>query len=564
MPESDRDRILTTLTERGYNADREAVSLLMEREDPVAATEAVLAGLSSEALVVDGAAVRTHLEEASTVSGAAADVPRGGSSAGRDGSQAGFESTADGGDRAASTVDAERPGAPVSSPDPEADARPVADADARSDSDAGSRPTATADARPDGRSTGDPLATPRRDGANGVRIHADMTGESTTTGEYRDFLSLFRDRLERLGGIVENRVSPIPARAAGERSPGSTIEMVGLVSDVRSTSGGHTLVELEDASGVFPWLLLSDRDVADVAPEIVHDEVLGMRGTLADDAGIAFAESVHLPDVPRTFEPSTADRPVEAALVSDLHVGSEEFAAAAWEAFAEWLHTPEAESVEYLLVAGDLVEGVGVYPDQDEELEIVDVFAQYERFGEYCKALPGDLEIVLVPGNHDAVRLAEPQPGFDETIRDAMTAHETRIASNPAVVEVEGVSILLYHGTSLDELIAALPEDRGSYEAPERAMAQQLRKRHLAPPFGGMQRLAPERRDHLVIGEIPDVFHAGHVHKLGVGNYRNVRIVNSACWQHQTVFQRSVNLEPDVGFAPIVDLETLEVTVRSF
>jgi DNA polymerase II small subunit len=96
------------------------------------------------------------------------------------------------------------------------------------------------------------------------------------------------------------------------------------------------------------------------------------------------------------------------------------------------LHTPEAEPVEYLLLAGDMVEGVGVYPDQDEELEIVDIYEQYEAFAEHLKEVPADTEIVMIPGNHDAVRLAEPQPGFNDEIRSIMDVHDARIVSNPA------------------------------------------------------------------------------------------------------------------------------------
>jgi DNA polymerase II small subunit len=337
-----------------------------------------------------------------------------------------------------------------------------------------------------------------------------------------------------------------------------------MVSDVRSTASGHWLVELEDTNGVFPCLVMKDRDIADTVRELLLDEVVAVEGTLADDGGILFADAIHQPDVPRTHTPSTADRHVRAALISDVHVGSQEFLADAWSRFADWLHTPEAEAVEYLLIAGDMVEGVGVYPDQDEELDIVDVYDQYEAFSEHLKAVPGDLEIVMIPGNHDAVRLAEPQPAFDDELRDLMSAHDARFVSNPAVVDLEGVSILLYHGVSLDEVIAELPDDAASYDRPQDAMAQLLRKRHVAPQFGSHTRLAPEQADHLVIDEVPDVFHSGHVHKLGYGQYHDVLTINSGCWQAQTAFQESVNLDPDPGFAPIVDLDTLDLTVRKF
>ncbi|MEF8901393.1 MAG: DNA-directed DNA polymerase II small subunit, partial [Halovenus sp.] len=212
----------------------------------------------------------------------------------------------------------------------------------------------------------------------------------------------------------------------------------------------------------------------------------------------------------------------------------------------------------------DMVEGVGVYPDQDEELDIVDIYDQYEAFSEHLKSVPGDLEVVMIPGNHDAVRLAEPQPAFDEELRSIMRAHDATISANPSTVTVEGVEILMYHGVSLDEVIAELPDEAATYERPADTMAQLLRKRHVAPQYGGHTRLAPEESDHLVMESVPDIFHTGHIHKLGYGTYHNVLTINSSCWQSQTEFQRSVNLNPDVGYAPIVDLDTLDLTVRQF
>ncbi|MFW6449302.1 MAG: DNA polymerase II small subunit, partial [Halobacteriota archaeon] len=84
------------------------------------------------------------------------------------------------------------------------------------------------------------------------------------------------------------------------------------------------------------------------------------------------------------------------------------------------------------------------------------------------------------------------------------------------------------------------------------------------PEFGSRTRIAPEERDHLVIDEVPDVFHAGHTHTFGAGVYRDVRVVDTGCWQYQTPFQRRVNIDPDVGVAAIVSLDRLELTARTF
>ncbi len=522
-------RIVAKLAARGYNADREAITLLAGTPDPDGAVERVVEAAPEAAFKISGEHVRTLLD------GDARESPRGSD-----------------------------PDAPAATPklDPFVS---TAEPDGETPDDDVESPVETRDETPDnagGRSeTG---RVPTDPAHRAVEILGDITGQSTGTGEYGDFVTVFRDRYERLAGKLRGRVNHRPADAIQGMAGGGDAEMIGMVNDIRSTASGHWLIELEDTTGVFPCLVMKDRKIADLVRELVYDEVIAVRGTLADDAGILFTDEIFFPDVPHTHAPNTADRHVQAALVSDIHVGSQEFAAGAWSRFADWLHTEDAQSVEYLLIAGDMVEGVGVYPNQDEELSIIDIYEQYEEFAEYLKEVPGDLEIVMIPGNHDAVRLAEPQPAFDEELREIMSAHDARLTGNPSMVTIEGVSVLMYHGMSLDEIIADLPEEKASYDDPQKAMYHLLKKRHVAPKYGGKMRIAPEERDYLVIDDVPDIFHTGHVHKLGFGTYHNVTAINSGCWQTQTEFQRSVNIDPDVGYAPIVDLETLDVTARKF
>ncbi|WP_254808055.1 DNA-directed DNA polymerase II small subunit [Natronosalvus amylolyticus] len=528
MPLEGPARIVSELTSRGYNAEREAVTLIASAEHPSKTLEAALETAPEDALVLRTEHVRTALESGESSADTGSGTPSEPPSAGTDSS-----SPAASQDPSVSTGD----DIPSSTPD----GGVVAD-------------------ETKGAGTRGPIDTSHQV----VDIANDMTGQSTGTGEYKDFVKVFRDRLERLGSKLRGRVNHRPATSIASMPSGSEVAMVGLVNDVRSTASGHWLVELEDATGTFPWLVMKDREYAELVEELLCDEVIAMEGTLSDDSGIAFVDGMYFPDVPRTHKPSTADRHVQAALISDVHVGSQEFMHDAWNGFTDWLHTEDAQHVEYLLIAGDMVEGVGIYPNQDEELDVVDIYDQYELFNEYLKQVPGDLEIVMIPGNHDAVRLAEPQPGFDERLRGIMDAHDARIVSNPSVVTLEGVSVLMYHGVSLDEVIAELPAEKASYDEPHKAMYQLLKKRHVAPQFGGHTRLAPEEKDYLTIDEVPDIFHTGHVHKLGFGKYHNVLAINSGCWQSQTDFQKSVNIDPDSGYAPIVDLDTLDVTVQKF
>jgi DNA polymerase II small subunit len=566
-------RIAQELLGRGYNADRGAVTLIAESDAPEATLDRVVEDAPDDALKLTASDVKDALAadpvaDPDAVAGETADA---------DG-----VAEADTGE----VADADAGGTTAHSPDSDATASDTTTAN--SDATTSDTASATTDSAPpvsagtdrtpvneterespvetEGSSEPDPATGDSADGRNPrePEIENDITGRSTGTGEYEEFVTVFRDRYERLAEQLRGRVNHRPADSIEDMSPGSDVAMIGLVNDIRSTASGHWLIELEDTSGTFPALVMKDRELADTVDELLMDECIAIEGSLSDDAGLIFADSIYFPEVPRTYRPSTADREVQAALISDVHVGSQEFMADAWERFADWLHTPEAQSVEYLLIAGDMVEGVGVYPDQDEELDIIDIFDQYREFSERLKSVPGDMEIVMIPGNHDAVRLAEPQPGFDDELRDIMSAHDARITGNPSTVTIEGVSILMYHGVSLDELIAEMPEETASYDEPHRAMYQLLKKRHVAPQYGGKMRLAPEKKDYLVIDDVPDVFHTGHVHKVGWGKYHNVLSVNTGCWQAQTDFQKSVNIDPDVAHAPILDLDTLDMTVRKF
>ncbi|MEM4780879.1 MAG: DNA-directed DNA polymerase II small subunit [Halalkalicoccus sp.] len=554
MPGPTDRRIITELASRGYNADREAVTLLAGAADPEGAIERAVETAPDDAFKISGEHVRELLagerresvRETRAARSASTRTP-----GDTDPSVSGAEvddSATDGGEFAPVETEETSPRTPATS-------------SADSDASVSAEPSAPMAAE---QSVSAAERVPTDPTNRTIEILGDITGQSTGTGEYGDFVTVFRDRYEQLAGKLRGRVNHRPAEAIRRMPGGGDAEMIGMVNDIRSTASGHWLIELEDTTGVFPCLVMKDREIADLVNEIVYDEVIAVRGTLADDAGILFTDEIFFPDVPHTHRPKTADRHVQAALISDVHVGSQEFAKEAWSRFADWLHTAEAQSIEYLLIAGDMVEGVGVYPNQDEELDIIDIYEQYEEFAEYLKEVPGDLEIVMIPGNHDAVRLAEPQPAFDEELREIMSAHDARITGNPSTVTIEGVSVLMYHGMSLDEMIADLPEGKASYDDPQKAMYHLLKKRHVAPKYGGKMRIAPEERDYLVIDEVPEIFHTGHVHKLGFGTYHNVTAINSRCWQEQTAFQKSVNIDPDVGYAPIVDLDTLDVTARKF
>lgn len=388
-----------------------------------------------------------------------------------------------------------------------------------------------------------------------VVLSSDVTDRSTCTGEFGDFVSLFRDRFRRLRDMLKSRISPRNLSALTEGGRSATA--VGMVNGVRQTANGNYLVELEDPTGTLRALLRAD-DHREEAERLLADEVVGVEGRMSDDGAVLYADSLHRPGVPHRPEATTADVDVRVALTSDLHVGSKNFAADAWDRFTDWLADAD---VDHLLIAGDLVEGVGVYPDQQEELDVVDIHEQYRTCAERLAAIPDDVDVIALTGNHDSVRLAEPQPALPDEFR-AGFPDNVAFAGNPVRVTIHGVDFLLYHGASLNEVVEQIPEAR--VEEPEVAMRHLLEKRHLAPTYGGHVRLAPEERDYLVIDEVPDVLHMGHVHTFGYERHHGTHVVNTGAWQTQTEYQRNLNIDPDVGYCTVVDLATMEVDAKQF
>lgn len=408
-------------------------------------------------------------------------------------------------------------------------------------------------------------------GAGSIKVVMDITDNSTCIGDYDEFVGYFRDRYSRLGDMIRSRISARPiesvmkkkgsVRAQGEKNEAS---IVCMVSDQRVTANGHRLIEVEDGTGSLNVLISKDSDIFE--EPLLLDEVVGITGSPTGDGGLFIASSIIHPDAPVTNVIRRSKEPSVAALISDIHIGSDTFLEDEWLRFIDWTNGDTddglAERLRYIVVAGDVVDGIGIYPGQEHELHIKDIYEQYEKAAEYFSMLPGHVRIVISPGNHDAVRQAEPQPAFSEDIRKIFKSDNITFVGNPSAVEIEGVRLLIYHGRSIDDLVSNLPGT--SYSHPEKAMTELLKRRHLSPIYGGRVMIAPESSDHFIIDPLPDIIHSGHVHTVGACRYRGVLLANSGTWQGQTEFQKRMNIQPDPARIPLVELSTGEVKLISF
>ena len=393
-----------------------------------------------------------------------------------------------------------------------------------------------------------------------AELKCDITGRSTCVGDYDDFVCYFRDRYSKIREILSRRLNSRPIESLGKSTSGREVSLMGMVMDVRNTAKGNRVIELEDPTGMIVAVIQKDAEVYEQSSLIIPDEVIGVTG-ISDGNGRLFVKSLLWPDMPNQTAPLEKGSGY-ALLISDLHVGSKYFMDDAWQRFAQWLNgevddpSGLASQVEYMVIAGDLVDGIGIYPGQQNDLAIMDIYDQYKAAAERLNAIRKGIKIIIAPGNHDIVRQAEPQPSLPDEVQKYFRG-DMLFVGNPAWVTLSGVSVLIYHGRSIDDLVLRLPGI--SYAAPEKAMIEMLRRRHLSPIYGSRVSIAPEHEDHYVISRPPAILHCGHVHTVGIARYKGVAVINSGTWQSQTDFQKKMNIQPIPAVVPIVDLATMKV-----
>jgi len=393
-----------------------------------------------------------------------------------------------------------------------------------------------------------------------VEVVSGSPGTSGGVNGTADYLPYFRDRYSRLGGMIRSRCAAVPIegliRSSRYRQEECTI--IGMVSEIKTTTNGHRIAELEDSSATMPVLFRKDRPVFADAERLIPDEVIGAKGKLSNDGRLFFAEQLLRPDIRIDNTPYRSGQPGKAVFISDVHVGSNTFLEECWNRFADWLSDSDAS---YLLVAGDLVDGIGVYPGQEHELAIKNIYEQYDRFGEMLSDLPSRIRIIISPGNHDVVRGAEPQPVIPDQFTKKFPANCMQV-ENPALVNLQGVRVLMYHGRSIDDMIGLIPG--ASYEQSGLMMQEMLQRRHLAPAYGRKTPIAAGKTDRLIIDPLPEILHTGHIHIRGLTTYRGVLGINAGTWQSQTSFQKQMNVNPTPAQAVVVDLQTLAPETFTF
>ncbi|MFA5176329.1 MAG: metallophosphoesterase [Candidatus Nanoarchaeia archaeon] len=407
--------------------------------------------------------------------------------------------------------------------------------------------------------------------------------ETIKKRELKDFVYYYRARYESLKKILMNHIelqNSVSIQKLKNPTEKKEVSLIGIISSKLKSKNKNTILQLEDTTGTINVLINKNRkELNDLAEDLVLDEVIGIKGVL--DQNIIFVNDLFLPDIPLDLKMKKCEDEVYAVFIGDVHLGLKQFLEEDFARFISFLNKEYgskeqkefASKIKYLFIVGDLVEGVGVYPGQEQDLQIKDIYKQYEHLASYLVKIPKEIKIIVCGGNHDALRIAEPQPIFDKKLAKSLyDIPNITMVTNPSVINIHasanfsGFDILMYHGYSFPFYANEVQSIRsnGGQERIDLIMKFLLQRRHLAPTHTSNLYIPDPTQDSLVIDRVPDFFVTGHLHKVCVTNYKNISCLNCSCWASQTADMERRGIIPDPSKAIAVNLKTREVKIMSF
>ena len=411
--------------------------------------------------------------------------------------------------------------------------------------------------------------------ANGVRVLSSNCVLGRKVG-VADFISFFRSRFSEMRGFLQTNPGLDNIVSIGKLSGNRrTVSLIGMVLDKRVTKNKNIVFEIEDMTGITNILVNKDKEeLLKKAEDVALDSVVGFK--CAGSKEILFCQDIIFPEI-NLFERKRSPAEEYAVFIGDIHYGSKNFMEENFLRFIDYLNgkvpnTPEVDKIRYLFIIGDLVTGIGNYPNQERDLKVMNLEDQFGGIAELLGRIRKDIKIIISPGNHEGVRLMEPQPLFDEKYAWALYEMENVVlVENPFMVNIgaqenfSGFTVLGYHGFSYPFYAGNVPRlaKAKAMNNPEKIIEYLLKHRHLAPTHGSVQYFPCEKDAH-IIREVPDIFLSGHVHKSAVIYFNNILIISSSSWEAMTPYQEKFGNIPDYCKVPIFNLKTRAIKILDF
>src|SRR5215216_7743001 len=248
------------------------------------------------------------------------------------------------------------------------------------------------------------------------------------------------------GNFVSNSTSIVSGLLMSKRGKKNGIEVV-----IDDFSGSLSALATTDELKKQASMLTLDQMVM-LEVENISNNKKGLQGFVIKD--------IISPDIP-DHVPARSKIESYAVLISDIHVGSKNFMEAEFIRFLNWLSSSEDElvrKIKFICIGGDLIDGIGIFPNQDKELLETNTSKQVSHAVGLLNRIPKNLRVFIIPGNHDPGRRALPQPSLPKRdFNELYLLENFTMVGNPSIVELDGVKVLMYHGQSLDDIIATTP-----------------------------------------------------------------------------------------------------------
>jgi DNA polymerase II small subunit len=399
-----------------------------------------------------------------------------------------------------------------------------------------------------------------------------------------DFTLYFNRRLQYFTDLLSSRLAMENITRISQLKnlyeTNTEVSIIGLISDIKETKNGHKMLMIEDKSGQINCFINKDKTELIKQVELLClDEGIGVRGKVGKE--IIWTDEIITPSPPNSTELKKTEEEYYVAFISDIHFGAKVFVDEAFQKLIDFLNgeTPSeelnkiAKKITHIVLAGDIIEGIGIYPNQGKDARVLSTELQYHEAARWLSQIPKDKSLIIIPGNHDTNRLSEPQPKLPyEKAYPLYNMENTIMISNPSQVRLfeddpsGGLDFYLYHGGSLFYYADKIQDlrEKGGAKVPEEVVKFLLEKRHIAPSHGATLYIPDSQNDPLVIKNMPDFFIVGHTHKLSLANYKGCTIISCGCWVEMSDYQEKMGMFPDIGKCTIVNTKTRQPRIINF
>ncbi len=286
-----------------------------------------------------------------------------------------------------------------------------------------------------------------------IRILGNITSKKSEVSTM-DIIKFYNSKYEKMRTIILSRMQKNFVSMNKLDAARQEVFVIGIVREIRDNDGKKN-VELEDSTGSVTAIFESAE-----TEELELDDVIAVQGIAAGK--VIFGQKILYPDMPLR-QPTKGSG--KACFISCLHL--DEAPKQDFERFLKWF---EWQDIRYLFVSG----GIG-------DTNLFDSLA-----GSYCK----NKKVFAAAGRED---------GEAPHIPEDFKSKNIIPLSNPSLVEINGVKILLAH----------------KFET------SMLRKRHL-------ENIKPVlAEDAMALEELPDIVGCGSNHQASTSNYKSTTIANA-------------------------------------